>query len=130
MTAGGPFFVSLPFSLYLCTSRRRLVTLESRYYAGMNWLAAGSDAETWIFKDRGVLICVVNVDPRSHVEPLGLVTVLAHEAQHIWQACIEQMNEREAGSEFEAYTVQAVVDRLLRLYENQQRVKLAWMKEK
>jgi len=49
----------------------------------------------------------------------SVYALLVHEAVHIWQRMCEIMGEREPSSEFEAYCVQAISQRLFMEFERQ-----------
>ena len=50
-------------------------------------------------------------------DPLAIVTLLVHEAMHVWRQMLSEMGEEEPSSEFEAYAMQNIVFRLLAAYE-------------
>lgn len=77
-----------------------------------------ADAAAHFFErkgDRGrcVIVCLGSTKGRSKIEVYGLLT---HEAVHIWQAIREDIGEHNPSSEFEAYSIQAIAQRLMEAY--------------
>lgn len=73
------------------------------------------DATTHTFNSDGNTACVVCFsfeDAANHqlVECIGL---LIHEATHVWQQMRDDMGEKNPSSEFEAYSMQAIAQRLI-----------------
>lgn len=48
-------------------------------------------------------------------------SLLVHEAVHLWQAIRERMGEESPSAEFEAYSVQAISQRLMESYAEQRK---------
>lgn len=73
-------------------------------------------AMTTFFRDykRNQPVAVVTVGDRAPLETVGL---LAHEAMHVWRDMRETIGEKEPSSEFEAYAVHNILDRLMAAYE-------------
>lgn len=60
------------------------------------------------------LVCLGDTEGRSGIE---IAALLVHEAVHIWQLIVEDMNEKNPSREFEAYSIQAISLQLMDLYE-------------
>lgn len=78
----------------------------------LNW---HSDAAAHYFEDQGnrskaVVVCLRNFEDKSLEQQVGL---LAHEAMHIWQQIKHAYGEANPSPEFEAYSVQSLVQVLL-----------------
>lgn len=58
--------------------------------------------------------CIVTVANRT---PQETVSLLAHEAMHVWRDIREGIGEEKPSSEFEAYAIQNIVDELICAYE-------------
>lgn len=68
------------------------------------------------FKDR--LICLVTVNEEQSVSRgRSVVTILAHEAVHVYQKVLEHIGENKPSSEFEAYSIQTILDNLIEAFE-------------
>lgn len=66
-------------------------------------------------KDTGLATTFVTIyNPQS---PRQAVSYLIHEASHVWRRMREEMGELSPSSEFEAYSLQAIADRLIAAYE-------------
>ena len=74
-----------------------------------------SDATAHMFESEAKLTYVAR-DGMSMPQVAALVT---HEAVHMWQTARERMGERSPSTEFEAYAIQALTQRLLEEYERQ-----------
>jgi hypothetical protein len=78
------------------------------------WIDVGKDAHVLTLSNPvGQMVCLVCVefdDKRDVVEVAGLMT---HEAVHVWQAVCEDINEYTPSSEFEAYSIQNISQRLM-----------------
>lgn len=67
----------------------------------------------------GKMTCVVLLGDVSANEPLEIVGLLTHEAVHVWQVFCDHINEHEPSREFEAYSIQAISQRLHYAYREQ-----------
>ena len=84
-----------------------------------------AEASTWSFAREGkpLLVCVV-YHPRDEKEPSSrkITCLLAHEAMHVVQDMVDNIGERNCGKEVEAYTLQMVLNFLIREYEQTKKV--------
>lgn len=80
------------------------------------FVGEGAQATTWSLKHRNgdavALVCMHNLGAVT-TEVAGLVV---HEAAHVWQFIREEMGEEKPSGEFEAYSLQKIVVRLLMDY--------------
>lgn len=67
----------------------------------------------------GKMTCVVLLGDVSMCEPLQIVGLLTHEAVHVWQAYCGHIGESTPSREFEAYSIQAISQRLHYAYREQ-----------
>lgn len=65
-------------------------------------------------KSAAAIVCIAAMDKYSYAETAALI---CHEAVHVWQAIRETLGEKEPSSEFEAYSIQNIVQTLLYEYE-------------
>ncbi len=59
------------------------------------------------------IVCIKSVKGLKRSEVIGL---LIHETVHIWDAIIDELNEKEPSSEFKAYSIQNIAQRLIEAY--------------
>lgn len=73
-------------------------------------------AMTTLFQDTvtKTRTCIVTVAKRP---PRETISLLVHEAMHVWRDMCEGIGETHPSSEFEAYAMQSIVDGLIRAYE-------------
>lgn len=62
---------------------------------------------------------VVALRVRDGIEGVQIAGLLVHEAVHIFQHFCERIGERQPSSEFEAYSIQAMAQRLMYSYAEQ-----------
>ncbi len=106
-----------------------LVLSEAEYRAAMRhckvpraeqppWiLTPQADATVhWMDSLGGGLTCVVAVRPREGTNGIQVAAMLVHEAVHIWQQFKKRIGERKPSAEFEAYSIQAISQRLMEAY--------------
>jgi hypothetical protein len=76
----------------------------------------GADATVHFFeKDNATsaIVCLGSADCHTPDEIVGL---LIHEAVHIWQEIRSNIGEKNPSSEFEAYSIQTIAQRLIEAY--------------
>lgn len=63
--------------------------------------------------------CLVTVtdDVSDRCDSVQIIALIVHEATHVWQYILDTIGETKPSSEFEAYSVQAIVQELLDAYE-------------
>jgi|SRR5690606_37610400 len=67
----------------------------------------------------GDIFCVVCIRGTDDLDPLAVAALIAHEAVHIWQFIQEYLSEEHPSIEFEAYSVQIILQQLLHEYRRQ-----------
>jgi hypothetical protein len=81
------------------------------------WVSDGADATTHhLTNPEGGLVCVVCIRTTEKQTGIQVAAMLVHEAVHVWQAHCERIGEHKPSDEFEAYSVQAVSQRLMQAY--------------
>lgn len=84
------------------------------------WVSEGYGGTAHMFTskydDNACIVCIrLDKDYKIH-EVNGLIV---HEAVHLWQAIKRELNEKEPSPEFEAYSIQAIAQRLMGSYQDQ-----------
>lgn len=102
----------------LCTSesdfKAELKRLNVHYQ--LDYLSKGAAATTHIIEcDKGT-ICLVCLPKGSKYPRNSVSALLVHEAVHVWQSVRDEMGEKEPSSEFEAYAIQKISQRLMNAY--------------
>ena len=109
-----------------------LVLSEKGFHAAMrhckipktersNWIkspSADATAHTLI-NPSGDLCCIVALRRKPNMDPNGVVGLLVHESVHIWQQFKAHIGENNPSSEFEAYVIQSIAQRLISDYSTQ-----------
>lgn len=81
------------------------------------WVSDGADATTHhLTNPEGGLVCVVCINSTEKQTGIQIAAMLVHEAVHVWQAHCERIGEHKPSDEFEAYSVQAISQRLMLAY--------------
>lgn len=75
-----------------------------------------NDGSITRFEKDGVVHCIMTINASQERTGVEIVGLIVHESMHIWQEVLSYMQEREPSSEFEAYSVQAIVQGLLEAY--------------
>lgn len=78
-----------------------------------------SDATAHFFEMGGEVSVLVCIRTRQKITPIQVACLLVHEAVHIWQHYTDSIGEKNPSSEFEAYSIQAISQELMELYEGQ-----------
>lgn len=82
------------------------------------WIANDhSDATVHFMTDKQAKqCCVVAIRLRDGISGIQVAAMLVHEAVHIFQSFCESIGERTPSAEFEAYSIQAISQRLMEAY--------------
>lgn len=115
-----------PYSFALCLSekefKQELRRLELPRKEWPSFLATNHSSATVHFFERNgdIDFCaIVCIGDTSKVELEQVYAMLVHEAVHIWQAVRDNIGERHPSQEFEAYSIQAISQRLMFSYKEQ-----------
>jgi hypothetical protein len=115
-----------PFYYGFCPSKaawdrelKRLKTTEYKPYPT-------ADGRCNIFKSpKGDLVILVTIG--DHIDktndPNGIIGMLVHEGAHVWQNLRDLIGEDHPSAEFEAYTLQTIVQELITAYSATRRFK-------
>lgn len=80
------------------------------------WVRDGANATTHeLVNPEGGHVAVVCIKATTQ-HPCQVAALLVHEAVHVWQYHCDRIGERNPSSEFEAYSIQAISQRLLYAY--------------
>lgn len=109
-----------------------LVQSEKAFYKAMKhcniskadagpWIKTGHSDATVHFLDApdGGQTCIVAIRVKKKTTPDQIVGLLVHESVHIWQRFKRRIGEHEPSDEFEAYSIQAIAQRLIAAYSDQ-----------
>lgn len=106
-----------PYHICLCRTekefQRVLKGLKVPPKDRPEWISPRADATVHFLRNREHEIAVVCLGPMKGRTKAEINALLVHEAVHIWQACRESMGEGAPGSEFEAYSIQAISQALM-----------------
>jgi hypothetical protein len=67
---------------------------------------------------QGSQCCIVALRVTKKHSIMQVNAMLVHEAVHIWQAFKQHIGERKPSREFEAYSIQAIAQRLMESYDD------------
>lgn len=117
--------IPLPLHLLLCTTEemyeRELRRLKIK--GADEFLSFGSRAHCSYFENEKtghwiVFVCT-DTEYLKGLDSIEVACILVHEAVHVWQKCVEYIGERNPGREFEAYSIQAIAEMLMREWVRQ-----------
>lgn len=82
------------------------------------WVQAGAAGTTHTFThSRNGEMCIVSLDIPKGKERGEIYGLIVHEAVHVMQTYRKQLNDPNPGIEFEAYSLQGIVQHLLYAFE-------------
>lgn len=109
--------------LYLCKTIKKyhkvLKSIKQPY--DTEYLTKNAAMTTWTFSCGAAVVCIGDMAGKSMNE---VVSLLAHESVHIFQAHMEGMGEDSPGNEITAYAIQAILEDLLELYFGELEIKV------
>jgi hypothetical protein len=117
-----------PYCYGLCLSeadfKRQLKRLNVPRDDWPSFLGAeGGNATAHFFESAHGLCAIVTLGGTNGKSIQQVHAMLVHEAVHIWQAIREHLGEKSPSSEFEAYSVQTISQRLMESYERARKSK-------
>lgn len=88
----------------------------------VSWLGNGGHAAVNVFTNStsGELAILVSMPLRPKSEDFNALSILVHEAVHVFQAWCDYVGEDRPGTEVEAYAIQATFDWLAAEYARRQ----------
>jgi hypothetical protein len=119
--------ITSPYSIGLCQSEKsflkELKRLKMPNKLVPDWIPEDKDAMVHYLegKGKGEKCCIVCVRERKDTTPNEVIGLLIHEAVHIWQWLTEEMNEKTPSTEFEAYAIQGIAQKLIEIYKMKKR---------
>lgn len=107
-----------PYYITLCTSKKefRKVLSGLNFESEPEFISAGSDATVQFYEHRSKLLAIVCIHRRTDKTRAQIDSMLVHEAVHIWQQTRKDLKEEKPSSEFEAYSIQTISQRLIEAY--------------
>jgi len=82
------------------------------------WINKGANATTHTMEnEEGRLCSIVCIEQRKDFGPEQIIGLLVHEAVHVWQEFSDSIGEEKPSPEFEAYSIQAISQRLVTSYK-------------
>ena len=88
--------------------------------APSKFMSLGKQAQCTIFERDGTRLVLVQLDKKEITKlytPTQIVGLIVHESVHVWQEVRSAMGEDNPSSEFEAYSVERIVEDLLSEWE-------------
>ena len=115
-----------PVCYTVCTNEnefyRLLKNLKMPISEQPEFFLSGYGAVTHSFKTENDAIAIVCLEIDNNVSNAQLSAMLAHEAVHIFQYILECMGEKNPSTEFEAYSIQMITQKLIIEYERQKNI--------
>ncbi len=115
--------VRSPLYLSLCTTERQFHRqLRHIGIARVDWppfISLNANATAHFFHPKGKAVAIVCIHPAPERDQLEVVGLLVHEAAHVWQEVLEHIGEHRPSAEFEAYSLQSILQTLLGEYRRQ-----------
>lgn len=114
-----PHGIKLP-RLALCMSEREYLNAakQCRVSSPIPWLDVRTQngaCHTWV--NSSSMICLICLSPvMRSASGIDVASTLVHEAVHVFQSLCEDIGESSPSKEFEAYTVGAIAESLMREY--------------
>lgn len=113
--------ITSPYCIGLCQSERNFIKEMQRLKVKdiPEWIGEGKDATVHYVTDnksRGKC-CIVCIRERPDTTPSEVIGLIVHEATHCFQWICQDMNEKEPSSEFEAYAIQGISQKLIQEYK-------------
>ncbi len=103
--------------LILCGSEEEYLEvmkyLKCKYFD--RWLTPGCHGKTHTLESGSKVTCIVCIDFNdAKKETLSCVIgLLVHEAVHVWEVLCDHIGESKPSSEFQAYSIQIIAQRLI-----------------
>ena len=77
----------------------------------------------YTYERKNKITCVIAIGDANNLFLSEAVGILTHEATHVKQAILEQMNETKPGHEMEAYILQNIIQTLFKEFLRQTKIK-------
>ncbi|MFZ3192808.1 MAG: hypothetical protein WA154_06345 [Moraxellaceae bacterium] len=118
-----PTFYRTPFEhvhYTLVRNQKQLDGVLDKSGHALVFLDLQASAQVDSIQQDGCCYCIVQIGDTSAHSATAVYGLLVHEAVHIWQAALKNMNESEPSKEFEAYSVQRIAMDLFYMYDRSQ----------
>lgn len=115
--------ITSPYCIGLCQNEKQFLKelrrLKMPEKSIPDWIPEDKDAMVHYLegKFKGEKCCIVCLRERKETKPNEIVGLLVHEAVHVWQWIKEEMNEKTPSTEFEAYAIQGIAQKLIEAYK-------------
>lgn len=83
------------------------------------WLGKDANASTHTYENKEKITCIVCLDENKIDDQVALISVLVHEAVHVFQQMCESIGETKPSAEFHAYSIEKISYRLINEYRRQ-----------
>lgn len=119
--------ITSPYCVGLCQSENKflkeLKRLKMPEKSMPDWIPEDKDAMVHYLEgnNKREKCCIVCIRERKDTKPAEVIGLLIHEAVHIWQWIKEEINEKAPISEFEAYAIQGIAQKLIEEYKLKRR---------
>jgi hypothetical protein len=119
--------ITSPYCIGLCQNKKQFLKELRRLKMPENsipeWVKEGKDAQVHYLAGTKLneQCCIVCVREQKGTKPNEIVGLLVHEAVHVWQWIKEEMNEKTPSTEFEAYAIQNIAQKLIESYKMKRR---------
>lgn len=111
----------------LCTTKKLFNKELKRLNVAPNtwpdFTSEGCNARIHFFTKESKLLAIITFKPSLEHTPEQIYSLLTHEAVHLWQAIMKEVGEQMPSSEFMAYGIQTLAQRLFEEYNRQTRKK-------
>lgn len=94
----------------------KLVGCEAERYPSFETDTTARCTEFITFEGKHVVL--ITLGDFSKRDPVGIVGIIAHEIEHVWQMMKKHMGETNPGTEVEAYVKQDMIMSMLYAYED------------
>ena len=116
------------YCITLCTSRRmfeaekKKLSLKPERAETARFANAGgarcvyfetTDYVEAVNRRPAAIVCIDGAEMLANSTGIQIAALLCHEATHIWQAHADEIGEESPSHEFEAYSIQAIAQRLM-----------------
>lgn len=115
-----------PVDYYLCATKKRFkkylkrLRIDKRLWPDFT-LNKQSNATTHFFENNSTgktaaLVCIGGTDDATDIQVMSLIV---HEAVHVWQEIKDNIGEKYPSTEFEAYAIQVISQSLMCEWKDQ-----------
>jgi hypothetical protein len=121
--------ITSPYCIGLCQDEkmfnREMDRLEVPPGQRPDWVKPGFPATSHFFEKRSSydMCAIVCLNVKRKDDPNNVVGLIIHEAVHVWKYIREEIGELNPSSEFEAYAIQTIAQRLIVAYKTPRKKK-------